>query len=76
MGRDPKRIFDSDVEQSLMRAVEIVLLERQKTLGRPFTDDEIIDLLGEFNITYLFDDFKRFIDPPGVVGKIGFDDLP
>ncbi len=30
----------------------------------------------EFGIGYLFDDFKRFIDPPGVIGKIGFDDLP
>lgn len=75
-GASPDEIFDSKVEQSLMKAVEIVLLERQKLKGRPFTDDEILKLLEEFGIGYLFDDFKRFIDPPGVVGKIGFDDLP
>ena len=72
----PEQVFDSSIEQSLMKAVEIVLNERQKLLGRPFTDDEIMKLLEEFGIGYLFDDFKRFIDPPGVVGKIGFDDLP
>ena len=75
-GASPDEIFDSKVEQSLMKAVEIVLLERQKIRGRPFTDDEILELLEEFGIGYLFDDFKRFIDPPGVIGKIGFDDLP
>ena len=72
----PEQIFDSATEQTLMRAVEIVLNERQKLLGRSFTDDEILKLLDEFGIGYLFDDFKRFIDPPGVIGKIGFDDLP
>ena len=75
-GASPDEIFDSATEQSLMKAVEIVLLERQKLRGRPFTDDEILELLEEFGIGYLFDDFKRFIDPPGGVGKIGFDDLP